>query len=708
MLHCSYCGSEIPEDARFCGNCGRTPSYPQEGQTRINSLHRIGLEPVADNVVAPVSQPGMPVSPHWGYAPGQDMSDGATMPLDEDEERRRRAAMLGMGLLLAGEAQAGGSNVPMVHGTPQIGNVPTVSNTPPVHGSLGGGNLPGGGWQASGNIPHAPGYTPSMPSIHPPTLTPPPHQPQNPPQSPHPPHGNPAPAPKGCAPTILIVAILIPVLILGSIVTLGFTVFAPGLSLSGGSSVASGGTLTINGSHFLPGSSITLTLDNSLPLSVLTQQKARQLASVEQSRHMQGMADAQLFELSSASNTINANGDGTFSITITVNPSWSIGKHTIQASEGISHRSAQISFTITSNTVTPTPTTTGTSTGTPTGTVTPTVTPSVTTTPTVSPAAGPPSLSCVNPTSIAFGPVSDHYTQAISAPITLCSQGTGGLNWTASWNQAAAPWLALDQTSGTITAPGQAQIHASANASQLAAGNYSATITFASPSSNVTQSLSITLTVQAGCIKGAPSLLNYSAILHVSEAGPQMVSLTNCGAIGRWSASAKTSDGANWLSANPTGGTLGAGAPLNVTVSASTLNSTLKPGSYTGAVTFAIGAGTFVVNVNFTVQAAPILSTNNVTLLIGSQECGSGTSGFYVCYVSLTNTSQTLSLTWSYTLNLLPGSTVKPAGGTLAAGQTIRVQISIPTSDCTRGANITFAGPGNSVIVSWECFVPIG
>ena len=336
MYHCMFCGAEIPEDARFCGNCGRTPIPSPDGQTRIGSFHRVGLEPVPTNSAAPA--PGSPTSPHWEYEQPQEDDGQSTIPLgdDNEEEQRRRAAMLGMGLLLGAEALPASGNAPMVLGTPQIGGVPSVSNTPGVQGGL-------SGWHA-GAVPHAPGYTPSLPSGSSPTHTL------------HPPQGHPKPvkpAPKaGCAP-LLIVAILIPFIIIGSIITLGFTVFAPGLSLSGSSSVVSGGTLALHGNHFIPGSSVTLTLDNSLPVFV----EARP-AGIQTARALNATA-AQLFAEQSGSNTINAGGDGTFSANISVDPNWSIGQHTIQASESITHRGAQLTFTIVSSSATPTPSPTG-------------------------------------------------------------------------------------------------------------------------------------------------------------------------------------------------------------------------------------------------------------------------------------------------------------------------------------------------------------
>ena len=696
MYYCTFCGAEIPENAQFCGNCGQSPLPAPEGQTRISGFRRVALQQVPGTAGTPPPPTG---SPMWEYDQSQGNEDASTIRVFEDEEeRRRRAAMAGMGLLLGADAIPR-ATVPTVQGTPQIGGVPSVANPPMVQGGVAGGYMPPGSYAGPTNyMPQAPGsaYTPPVPTGSLPTHT------LHHPHPPHPQHPGPVkPTPKGgCAP-LLIIAILIPLIIIGSITTLGLTVFAPDLSLSGSSSVASGGTLALHGNHFLPGSSITLNLDGSTPLFVESHPAGIQTTQARSITGTLSMTAAQLLQ-PAASNTINADGNGTFNVNITVDPGWSIGQHTIQASEAITHRSAQLVFTIVSGGATPTPSATG----------TPTVNPSPS--PTLSPTASPSptqtattgALSCVNPSSVTLGPVSENYTQAISTPVALCTSGTGSVNWTATWDAGKAPWLALDHSAGTISAPGQATINVFANAAHLTAGAYSATITFSSQPGNATESLNVTFNVQAGCVKGSSNSLTFNAILHVSEAPSQTISLANCGVVGSWSASVKTNDGAGWLSASPASGTLGANASLAVTINASTLNSTLVAGIYSGTVTFAAGSGTFSVNITFNVQDGPMLSVTP-TSLIGRQQCGGITSvaAYYTCYVSLVNMSQTMSLNWSSTFNSLPGAFMKPANGTLLPRQTIRVAIYIPiaTADCSSGANIVFSGPANSVTVSWAC-----
>ncbi|HEY6541493.1 MAG TPA: zinc-ribbon domain-containing protein [Ktedonobacteraceae bacterium] len=682
MLYCTFCGAEIPEGASFCGNCGQIPVPAPDGQTRISGVRRVELQQVPGNSSLPGNSPAM--SPHWEYDQSAGYNDPSTIPIvDDAEERRRRAAMMGMGLL-AGADMLSGSGVPTVQGTPQIGAVPTVANPPMLQGGVAGEPIPPG-WHSSPTnyIPQAPGYTPSLPTGSLPTQT-----------LHHPPYPHPTPvkpAPKsGCAP-LLIIAILIPLALIGSIITLSFTVFAPGLSLSGSNSVASGGTLALHGNHFLPGSSITLTLDDTTPIFVAARPAGRQIARSTASTL--SMTAAQILQ-PAASNAINADGNGAFNVNIPVDPGWSSGQHTIQASEAITHRSAQLTFTIVSGGATPTPTSTT------------TVTPSPTLSPTASPSpTGTGALSCVNPSSITLGPVSANYAQAVSNTITLCTTGTGSVNWTATWDQGQAPWLVFDHSAGTITAPGQATITVFANATHMTAGNYSALVTFSSQSSSVTESLTVNFTVQADCITGSPNTLTFKALLHVSEAPAQKVSLSNCGAIGNWSASVKTNDGASWLSATPTSGTLNGNTSLTVTINASTLNSTLVAGVYSGTVTFAIGSNTFVVNVTFNVQDGPTLSVSVARLIGNNPPCQFlPTASFYICYVTLTNASNALSLNWTSSTNLLPGAAIKPASGTLGPGQSQpRVLIEIPANECSKGASITFSGPANSVTLPWTC-----
>src|SRR5207249_3918962 len=260
-------------------------------------------------------------------------------------------------------------------------------------------------------------------------------------------------------------------------------------------------------------------------------------------------------------------GDGTFAVNITANPDWSIGKHTIKALEAPTHRSTSLDLTIymAGTTPTPAPTTIGSASSTPSLTASPS--PTTTLTPTVTDTL--PGLSCVNPSTLSLGPVIQGFNQPVSAQVTLCTTGTGTVNWTATWDQNAAPWLHLDHTSGQISAPGQTQVTVSALASNLTPGSYSVTLAFTSQPDNSTKSLQISFMVQGGCASGNPNTLNYSGVANVSDPVAQTVTITNCGPAGAWSAAPQTNNGGNWLFASPTTGTLNAGTSSNVTITAS-------------------------------------------------------------------------------------------------------------------------------------------
>src|SRR6266566_2856388 len=599
MHTCEFCGSPILDYASFCGQCGRVPSKAMETWTMASDFQKPDVQDMDTTTIASVSGNYQTNSL---YNQQSFISNTPTTLLsyeEEEEERRRRAALLGMGVPLLGslavEAMPDAGNVPIVQGTPQIGGVPTVQGTPyPPAGSIGQGLY-------SSPTVMAPQLPTSIPVSPLPATTVTLHQPHHP----HHPHHPQTPnhQPHGCSLVFIIAAIIVPFLIILSFLGLGLTLFAPSLSLSGSTTVVQGGTFTLHGNHFIPGSTVTLTLDGTTPLYFSSRSVPIQSAYTANTGMQLFTMDTRLVkQLVFSNNTVSVGGDGTFAVTITANPAWSIGKHTINASESPSHRSTSLDFTIYMAGTTPTqaPTTTGTASPTPSLTASPSPATTLTTT--------LPGLSCINPSTLSLGPVIQGYNQPVSAQVTLCTSGTGTVNWTATWDQNAAPWLHLDQTSGQISASGQAQVTVSALASNLAPGSYSATLAFTSQPDNSTKSLQISFTVQGGCASGNPNTLNYSGVANVSDPGPQTVTITNCGPAGAWSAATQTNNGGNWLFASPTSGTLNAGVSSNVAITATNLKAQLAVGTYTGNVTFKFGAGTFTVHVTLTVMPAPILS----------------------------------------------------------------------------------------------------
>jgi hypothetical protein len=697
MYKCKFCRSVMPDYASFCGQCGRTPDKVMKTRTMASSLYMKNVQDA--KTVSNASVPGN-YTPDWAYNQQTFNDETPTISLsqeEEEEERRRRAAVLGMGMPLLGDLAAEGQLdapiTPMVQGTPQIASVPTVQGTPQsLAGSIGQGLYSSPTLMA----PQIPSSTPVFPLPattmtlqHPDHPQAPPHHPQTPHHEPH-----------GCGLVIIIAAISIPLLIILSFLGLGLTVLAPSLSLSGSTNVVQSGTLTLHGNHFIPGSSVTLTLDDTIPLYFSSRNFPVQSAFSENATMQILSTDSpQATQLLLTNNTVSVGGDGTFAVTIKVNPDWAIGEHTIKASQTLTYRSADLLFTIYLAGTTPTPFTTGTPSASPSINATPSPTTMFTPTATTT----LPGLSCVNPSSVSLGPVSQGYNQPVSAQVTLCTTGTGAVNWTATWDQNTAPWLQLDHTSGQITAPGQTQINVSALASNLAPGSYSVTLSFTSQPANTTKSLPISLTVQAGCVTGNPNKLSFNGVANVSDPRAQTVTITNCGSLNTWSASTQTNTGVNWLSVSPTANTLNAGATNNVTITTSNLKAQLAAGTYTGSVTFKIGSATFIVNVTLTVMPAPTLSGSPTLIFVNRQCTLDPTGSLWTCSVLLTNNSNTASLHWSANSGI-NGVSFSPARGTLLPGQSVPVQISVPQSNCPiRGSTLTFTGPANTVTVTWSC-----
>lgn len=741
MEQCEFCGASLPADASFCGTCGHTPTRTSHNPTQIGPKPEFPAPTTGPLASGPQSNPPAPwvvtylpaapephsefgvthisavsephsesdvthisavSEPHSEFdltfisqANTLDLEDAPTQLLvhaqppsldgldekeEDEEEKRRRAALLGLSLPLAGALpNAPASSVPVLPGTPQIGHVPVLPGTPGGPPQIGPGTA----------FPHAP--SPLSTPGSPPSLPGNPSSPGSfgnpgPGGSGHPGpggggHPGPGGSPAGCVTISLIISLVLAV-ILGSTVTLGLTVFRPIISLSGSTSVAPGGTLSLQGSSFLPNSDVTLTLDgSSTPLYYLQRAAPASLASA--GLQNEASASQLLAALAQGKQTVKAQGDGSFHIALRVDPTWKLGQHTLHASEALTHRGAALNFTITQTGATPTPG--ATPTDTPTGT--PTLTPTTANT--------PPSLSCATPGTLTLGPLSELSSQSASGTITLCSSGSGQLSWQASWN---ASWLQLSQNQGTLQAPNQAQLTASASAAQLAAGNYQTTITFTSPQGG-SQTVQVSLNVQAGCVNASPTSLSFSGVQNTSNPASQTVNVTNCGLTSNWSASVTA--GGSWLSIKPGNGTLNGGASGQITVKASNLKAGLQAGTYSGAIVVKIGSQTSKISVSLTVQSAPLLSVSPTS--INGYYCNTDpTGGYDSCTVVIYNTSKTSSLTWSSSASA-SGVQVQASSHTLAAGTRLQVTILVPKSYNTSSSKIaiTFAGPGNSVTVSW-------
>jgi streptogramin lyase len=102
MQRCAFCGSEFPDNARFCGQCGRAPVATLDAPTTLSSAQ---ARPVPKKEA------------------------------EEEEERRRRAFLLDLPFSPGGGSQPVAGQVPVVQGTPQMSGVPVVQGTPQMSGA---------------------------------------------------------------------------------------------------------------------------------------------------------------------------------------------------------------------------------------------------------------------------------------------------------------------------------------------------------------------------------------------------------------------------------------------------------------------------------------------------------------------------------------------------------------------------------------------
>ncbi len=342
----------------------------------------------------------------------------------------------------------------------------------------------------------------------------------------------------------------------------------PILILSG--NIIPGGNISVQGHNFSPGGTVTFTIDGHT---------ATIASGSSTAQHLPGTVSLALMSLSlpqlapqmtkapSGGTSVPVKSDGTFEATIQVDPHWPVGSsHLLVATEQSRGQQAHVTVNVPRQAEL---------------------------------------VSCSHSTAttdIALGPVLADLKQPVSTVFTLCTIGSGMVQWTASWGQRQAKWLQVDRT-GQIQAPLSKQITISASAGGLKAGTYSATITFSDQNSPTKISLRVMFIVLSArataCLNTSAASLSFTATQGQANPSPQSVKLSNCGNPGSWSATASTTDGGNWLNINPVTGNLAANATQEVSITVSSAN--LQMGTYTGLVTFKMGSNMAQVSVALTV-----------------------------------------------------------------------------------------------------------
>jgi len=733
----------MPDQETFCKSCDKRTSVITNYQTIAQNLHTGTLtNSKADHIVASLSTSSE-------RAKGSIGTDHATVPVsiepktyhtvpidiaekEDEEERRRRIAMLDPEFSAPDEEQSSSRVIPrhLVADLTTRENIPQVSGTSQIDGQSQAQGTPqfGGGtaWQGTPPQPYA-HFAPSsgMSQNVGPTddyISPAQHG-WLPPDTPYPlsmPSTSPQYLTGGQTSSrshslitwlrIGLIAVLVLLILIFSAMGLSLLASTPTLTLTGGTNVVQGSILHLNGSHFLPDSTVTLTLDHTTPIYYSYQQPYSPTKPETISNNI-NMAEAwilekQLTQASLVNDKIKVGSNGTFSVNIQVGTDWAIGQHTIQAAETSGSRSVTLSFSIiqqtpilTQETVTPTaiapPTPTATDPAPPVTPATPTSIPTVGITPTVIVT----SLSGVTPNALTLGPTNEGDKQAVPSPITLNTTGTALLTWNATWDQQQAPWLQLTPTSGQIQAPASQKITVSAQPATLKAGTYKALITFTNSLNAHIVLLTVALTVQAGCLKVTPTSLNFVGTVGAKDPASQTVTLNNCGLAGTWTATAKANG--NWLNINPGSGSIDQNGTQAVTVAVAIASQKLAAGPYQGQILFSSGNNQVTVSVTLTVQSPPQLNVNQQQIAV-AQMCKSS-AGAWTCNETLSSSGTQGNLAWTASSSETGGVTITPASGTIAAGQTMSVTIAIPIASCATNFTLTFTGLTNSVNVPVDC-----
>ncbi|HBE28542.1 MAG TPA: hypothetical protein DDW25_06595 [Ktedonobacter sp.] len=668
MDRCTNCSSKLPLYAQFCGQCGSVISNARELQGNTGDYPTAYV--LADDKPTTISNPSNPAlwnnGERYNAAARSHWTQEEVIPQtpnpdsDEEEERRRRAAMMGLPLLGAMADQLPAAGVPLVHGTPQFGGVPLVQGMPAFPVGSPGSSVAQG---LPGAVPHTPlpGAGPWSPSYpHTPPLSPSiPTRTSGPGSSS--PGTQPAPGGLPCGIVVLILAVVC-LIIVGTIGGLFFGL-PPAISISGSSDVAPGGALHLHGNNFVPGSSVTLMLDDAIPLASYSYHQA--VYSPASSLPMS--LSEQFTPTYAAHKTITVSGNGTFDATIPVSTSWSQGRHTIRAKEDISSRSAVLHFNINV----------------------------------------PVAKLLAKPSDLDFGQIEQG-----SKPVMSVVVNNGGerlLTWQA--NNGGATWLKLQLASGNIPIGATAQfMYATADTSQLKVGVYSATLHITSNGGNSLVNVKLEVVPASpnpvAQISVTPNSLDFGT-LNVGQQLTKSVAVSNSGTLAlNWKAD---SGNANWVTLDTKSQTLQPGAlPNIVKVTVDTTNLTAGPQS--AALNITSNGGNLqvsikvVVNIPLTTQPCTLQAPSVARMAflanqgsnpgLASQSLTIGISGTCPGGVTITPT-----------VTMASGSSwlaVSPSAATITSGSaTFKVAVtSSALAPATYTGSISFAGVNGGTAVS--------
>ncbi|MBV9257573.1 MAG: choice-of-anchor D domain-containing protein, partial [Ktedonobacteraceae bacterium] len=549
MRHCVFCGTKLPEQAQFCGYCGRlstlsdewppqrpVPSSTWSPQDEPTILGNTSPPTVIHEQTVLHPQPGERtlITPHnnaiW-TPPVPPQSNN-----DEEQDRMRRARV--WGIPLAGANMQGPSGAPVVQGTPQINGAPSFPNTPQPQTRMQGRYTP---------PPYPQSYRPQSGQQN--------KKAQKQVLSPAR-----ARAIKGTAVQwILVVATAVVVLTTAG-VGIALAV-SPSLSLTGGLSgkhaVVPGQHLSLHGSGFLPGGHIALKRDNGQVVQMAAQNISVADGNVSSSKPGYRAALSTVFLSAEADSSVTVNAAGTFDVSLLVGKDWVRGDHIIRATEDIFSRSATMTVTVDE---------------------------------------APPLLS-VSPASLDFGSV----PKGIKTSLSLAIGNSGGkpLAWIA--DNGGTKWLQLQSTSGDVLPNGGPQsLAVFCDTTSLALGTYSATIHVLTDGGNTDVKVLLRVVAQQ-----LPKISVSTAVLdfQTMDPGQQATKTFSISNTGTQKLDWQVTGNSDWVSLAPTSGSIRPGsAPQGVNVQVDTTG--LQAGSYSATLRVGSNGGTVQVAV-FVVVPAP-------------------------------------------------------------------------------------------------------
>jgi hypothetical protein len=283
--------------------------------------------------------------------------------------------------------------------------------------------------------------------------------------------------------------------------------------------------------------------------------------------------------------------------------------------------------------------------------------------------------------------------------ITITAGGAcaNTLDWTAAIaTTSGGAWLAVPQTSGTVTLTTSSTVSVGVVTSGLGAGSYNGTITITATDSvshapmGAPLHIAVTLVIQPPCTLQAPSVSTINATTEVGTNPPAStftVAVTGtCAGDVTITPSVALGTGTGWLAVSPSSANIVAGNSQTFTVNIT--SAALIAGTYSGTISLAaVNGGTVItgspqtVGVGLTVMQSPALALSPASLTINA------TTGTVSQPFTISN-SGGMPLNWTATLDAASPAFVSlsaGAGSNLAGGGNATVNLIVNATGVTGG-----------------------